>query len=74
MGNGPSTRNVVQIALAVAGTALALYLIYLIRGVLQLVVLGLQSRPLIGRKLLRLRARDHHVHAIENGAKGNKRT
>jgi len=40
MGNGPSTRNVVQIALAVAGTALALYLLYLIRGVLQLVVLA----------------------------------
>ena len=36
MGSGPSTRNVVRIALAVAGTALALYLLYLIRSVLQL--------------------------------------
>ena len=40
MGNGPSTRNVVRIALAVAGTALALYLLYLIRSVLQLILLA----------------------------------
>jgi predicted PurR-regulated permease PerM len=40
MGSGPSTRNVVRIALAVAGTAIALYLLYRIRGVLQLLVLA----------------------------------
>ena len=40
MGSGPSTRNVVRIALAVAGTAIALYLLYLIRGVLQLIGLA----------------------------------
>ena len=40
MGNVPSTRNVVRIALAVAGTAFALYLLYLIRGVLELIVLA----------------------------------
>ena len=40
MGSGPSTRNVVRIALAVAGTALALYLLYLIRSVLQLILLA----------------------------------
>ena len=40
MGSGPSTRNVVRIALAVAGTALSLYLLYLIRSVLQLILLA----------------------------------
>jgi predicted PurR-regulated permease PerM len=40
MGSGPSTRTVVRISLAVAGTALALYLLYLIRSVLELVILG----------------------------------
>ena len=40
MGSGPSTRNVVRIALAVAGTALALYLLYLIRSVQQLILLA----------------------------------
>ena len=40
MGSGPWTRNVVRIALAVAGTALALYQLYLIRSVLQLILLG----------------------------------
>jgi len=40
MSDGPSTRQVVRISLSVAGTALALYLIYLLRGVVELVVLG----------------------------------
>src|ERR1035438_5318517 len=40
MGSGPSTRNVVRIALAVAGAALALYLFYLIRSALQLILLA----------------------------------
>jgi predicted PurR-regulated permease PerM len=40
MGTGPSTRNVVRISLTVAGTAGALYLLYLIRGVLELIVLA----------------------------------
>lgn len=40
MANGPSTRNVVRIALAVAVTGIALYLLYLIRGVLELIVLA----------------------------------
>ena len=40
MGNGPSTRSVVRITLAVAGTAFALYLIYLLRGVVELIALG----------------------------------
>ena len=52
MRSGPSTRSVVRISLAVAGTALALYLIYLIRSVIQLVVLGgflaLALGPLVG--------------------------
>ncbi len=39
--NGPSIRSVVRISLAVAGTALALYLLYLIRSVLQLIFLAL---------------------------------
>jgi predicted PurR-regulated permease PerM len=39
--DGPSIRSVVRISLAVAGTALALYLLYLIRSVLQLMVLSL---------------------------------
>lgn len=50
--NGPSIRSVVRISLAVAGTALALYLLYLIRSVLQLVVLALfvalALGPLVG--------------------------
>ena len=41
MGTGPSTRNVVRIALAVAGTAAGLYLFYLIRSVLELIVLAM---------------------------------
>jgi predicted PurR-regulated permease PerM len=41
MGAGPSTRNVVRISLAVAGTAIGLYLLYLIRGVLELILLAL---------------------------------
>jgi predicted PurR-regulated permease PerM len=40
MGNGPSTRRVVRISLAVAGTAGALYLLYLIRSVLELILLA----------------------------------
>jgi predicted PurR-regulated permease PerM len=40
MGRGPSTRTVVRIALAVAGTALALYVLYLIRSTVELVVLA----------------------------------
>ena len=40
MGNGPSTRKVVRISLAVAGTAGALYLLYLIRSVLELILLA----------------------------------
>ena len=40
MGNVASTHNVVRITLAVAGTALALYLIYLLRGVVELIALG----------------------------------
>ena len=40
MGSGPSTRNVVRISLGVAGTAAGLYLLYLIRGVLELIVLA----------------------------------
>jgi predicted PurR-regulated permease PerM len=40
MGNGPSTRSVVRISLAVAATALALYLIYLLRGILELILLA----------------------------------
>jgi predicted PurR-regulated permease PerM len=40
MGTGPSTRKVVRITLAVAGTAGALYLLYLIRAVLELIVLA----------------------------------
>src|SRR5881227_1485755 len=40
MGKGPSTRAVVRIALAVAVTGIALYLLYLIRGVLDLIVLA----------------------------------
>jgi predicted PurR-regulated permease PerM len=40
MSSGPSTLNVVRVSLAVAGTALGLYLLYLIRGVLELIVLG----------------------------------
>jgi predicted PurR-regulated permease PerM len=40
VGSGPSTRNVVRIASAVAGTALALYLLYRVRSVLQLIVLA----------------------------------
>jgi predicted PurR-regulated permease PerM len=40
VGSGLSTRNVVRIALAVAGTALALYLLYRVRSVLQLIGLA----------------------------------
>lgn len=40
MGDGPSIRSVVRVSLAVAGTALALYLLYLIRSVLELLLLG----------------------------------
>ena len=40
MGGGPSTRSVVRITMAVAGTGFALYLIYLLRGVVELIVLG----------------------------------
>jgi predicted PurR-regulated permease PerM len=40
MGNGPTTSKVVRISLAVAATAAALYLLYLIRGVLELIVLA----------------------------------
>ena len=40
MGNVASTRSVVRITLAVAGTAFALYLVYLLRGVVELIVLG----------------------------------
>jgi predicted PurR-regulated permease PerM len=40
MGRGPSTRSVVRIALAVAGTALALYVLYLVRSIVELVVLS----------------------------------
>ena len=39
-GDGPSTRTVVRISLSVAGTAAALYLLYLVRGVVELVVLA----------------------------------
>jgi predicted PurR-regulated permease PerM len=52
MGSAPSTRSVVRISLAVAGTALALYLLYLIRSVLQLMLLAvfiaLVLGPLVG--------------------------
>ena len=52
MGTGPSIRSVVRISLAVAGTAFALYLLYLIRSVLELIVLGvflaLALGPLVG--------------------------
>jgi predicted PurR-regulated permease PerM len=41
MGPGPSTRNVVRISLGVAGTAVGLYLLYLLRGVLELILLAL---------------------------------
>jgi predicted PurR-regulated permease PerM len=41
MDSGPSTRNVVRMSLAVAGTAGGLYLLYMIRGVLVLILLGL---------------------------------
>jgi len=40
MGEGPSTRSVVRITTAVAGTGFALYLICLLRGVVELIVLG----------------------------------
>ncbi len=40
MATVPSTRQVVRISLAVAGTAGVLYLLYLLRGVLELVALG----------------------------------
>lgn len=40
MGTSPSTRTVVRISLAVAGTAGALYLAYLVRGVLLLILLA----------------------------------
>jgi predicted PurR-regulated permease PerM len=40
LDDGPSTRSVVRITLAVAATAAALYLIYLLRGVVELIVLG----------------------------------
>jgi predicted PurR-regulated permease PerM len=40
MSDGPSTRRVVRISLAVAGTAGALYLLYLIRSVLELILLA----------------------------------
>jgi predicted PurR-regulated permease PerM len=38
---GPSVRSVVRTSLAVAGTAAALYVVYLIRGVVELLVLAL---------------------------------
>ena len=41
MGRGPSTRTVVRIALVVAGTALALYLLYRIRSIVELIVLAI---------------------------------
>ena len=40
MSDGPSTRQVVRISLSVAATALALYLLYLLRGVVELFVLA----------------------------------
>ncbi len=40
VSDGPSTWQVVRISLAVAGTAAALYLLYLLRGVVELIVLG----------------------------------
>jgi predicted PurR-regulated permease PerM len=39
-GTEPSTRSVVRIVLAVAATAFGLYLVYLLRGVLELIVLA----------------------------------
>ncbi|MGZ4250291.1 MAG: AI-2E family transporter [Solirubrobacteraceae bacterium] len=41
MATAPSSRQVVRLSLSVAGTAGALYLLYLLRGVLELMALGL---------------------------------
>jgi predicted PurR-regulated permease PerM len=40
VSDGPATRQVVRISLSVAGTALVLYLVYLLRGVVELFVLA----------------------------------
>ena len=48
MGNGPSTRRVVRISSAVAGTAGALDLLYLIRSVLELILLALFAALWLG--------------------------
>lgn len=48
VASGPSTRTIVRVLLTTGATALALYLLYLIRGVLQLLVLALFLALILG--------------------------
>ena len=48
MAEGPSNRTIVRIVLTIAATTLALYVVYLIRGVLQLLVLALFLALVLG--------------------------